>query len=260
MFFGCVNWKSRIIVLAVVIAVTVFLNSCSSDLAQQSGGDAAVKVLIVTGGHDFDRGSFFGMFDSFANVDYVEAQQKDDSEIFEYTSNVDPYDVIVLYNMSQKISEKRQKNFIDILNKGKGLVVLHHAVCAFDNWREYEKITGARFFHNESVRDGKTYKRSIFKDGIDMKVRVSAKQHPVTRGLKDFVIHDESYKGCYFADDNTVLLTTDEGTSDKTIGWVRKYGRSRVCFIQSGHGPSAYENESYRKLVSQAIRWSAEIN
>ena len=131
MFFGCVNWKSRIIVLAVVFAVTAFLNSCSSDLSQQSGGDAVVKVLIVTGGHDFERGSFFGMFDSFANVDYVEAQQKDDSEIFEYTSNVDPYDVIVLYNMSQKISEKRQKNFTDILKKGKGLVVLHHAMGAF---------------------------------------------------------------------------------------------------------------------------------
>ncbi len=260
MFFGRVNWKSRIIVLVSVLTVTAFLNSCNSDLSQQSGGAAGVKVLIVTGGHDFERGSFFSMFDSFANVDYVEAQQKDDSEIFEYASNAEPYDVIVLYNMSQKISEKRQKNFIDILNKGKGLVVLHHAVGAFDDWREYEKITGGRFFHNEGVRGGKSYKRSTFKNDVDMKVSISSKQHPVTRGLGDFVIHDENYKGCYFEADNNVLLTTDEGTSDKTIGWTREYGRSRVCFIQLGHDADAYENESYRKLVSQAIRWSAEIN
>ncbi len=260
MFFGWVNWKSRIIVLVAVLAMTVFLSSCSSDLSQQSGGDAVVKVLIVTGGHNFERGSFFSMFDSFENVDYVEAQQKDDSEIFEYPSNVDPYDVIVLYSMTQKISEKRKQNFIDVLNKGKGLVVLHHAAGAFDDWREYENITGVRYFHKESVRDGKSYKRSTFKHGIDMKVTVAAKQHPVTRGVGEFVIHDESYKGCYFAKDNNVLLTTDEDTSDKTIGWVRKYGRSRVCYIQLGHDGEAYKNESYRKLVSQAIRWSAEIN
>jgi len=243
-----------------VFTVTPFLSSCTNNLSQQNGDDAPFKVLIVTGGHDFERESFFAMFDSFANIDYVEAHQKDDSEIFEYASNVDPYDVIVLYNMSQKISEKPQNNLIDILNKGKGLVVLHHAIASFDDWREYEKITGARLFHKEGVRDGKTYKRSTFKNDVDMKVAIATKQHPVTRGLEDFVIHDESYKGCYFEDDNNVLLTTDEAINNKTIGWTRKYGRSRVCYIQLGHGPSAYENKSYRKLVSQAIRWSAEIN
>ena len=38
---------------------------------------------------------------------------------------------------------------------------------------------------------------------------------PVTRGLEDFVIHDETYKGCHFQDDNNVLLTADHPTSDK---------------------------------------------
>jgi len=218
-----------------------------------------VKVLIVTGGHDFERESFFAMFDSFENVDYVEALQKDHSEIFEHASNLDPYDVIVLYNMSQEISEKRQNNFIDVLKKGKGLVVLHHAMCAFDDWQKYENIVGGRYFHKESVREGKAYKRSIFKNHVDTKVKIAAK-HPVTRGVEDFVVHDENYKGFYFKKDNKVLLTTDEDTSDTNIGWVRKYGRSRVCYIQLGHDGKVYGNQNYRKLVSQAIRWSAEIN
>lgn len=260
MFCKHLNGKYQIVFWVSVFIAMFFLNSCQSDLSQQSRANKPVKVLIITGGHDFERESFFSMFDSFANIDYAEAQQKDDSEIFESASNTDTYDVIVMYHMSQKISEKRKKNFIDILNNGKGLVVMHHAMCAFDDWREYEKITGARFFHSESVRAGKTYKKSTFKHGIDTKVTIAAKQHPVTRGLEDFVIYDESYKGCYFQDDNNVLMTTDAATSDKTIGWTREYGNSRVCTIQLGHGPEAYENKSYRKLLSQAIRWSAGFN
>ena len=244
------------IILVSVFTATAFLSSCSSDMSQQ-GKDLPVKAVIVTGGHDFERTSFFSMFDSFENIDYVEAQQKDDSEIFEHVSNLDSYDVIVLYNMSQKISEKRKKNFIDILNKGTGLVVLHHAVGAFDGWPEYEKIIGARYFFNEGARDGKTYKKSTYKHDVDMKVKIARTQHPVTRGISDFKIHDETYKGCYFKDGNNVLLTTDEPTNDKTIGWTRQYGNSRVCFIQLGHGPDAYENKNYRKLVSNAIKWSA---
>jgi hypothetical protein len=30
------------------------------------------RILIVTGGHDFDRESFFKMFDSFEGISYIE--------------------------------------------------------------------------------------------------------------------------------------------------------------------------------------------
>jgi len=197
------------------------------------------------------------MFGSFENIDYIENQQKDDSEIFEDVSNFDFYDVIVLYNMSQRISEKRRKNFIDILNKGKGLVVLHHAIGAFDDWGEYEKIIGARYLHKEGVRNGVTYKKSSYKHDVDFRVNVAQKQHPVTHGINDFEIHDETYKGCFFQKDNNILLTTNESTSDRPICWTRKYGNSKVCYIQLGHGPEAYNNENYRALVANAIKWSA---
>lgn len=250
----------RNIVLVSAFTVIAFLSSCSSDLSQQSATDLPVKVVVVTGGHDFDSESFFGMFDNLENIDYVQARQKDDSEIFEDASTVDPYDVIVLYNMRQKISEKRRKNFIDILNKGKGLVVLHHAIAAFDDWREYEKIIGGRFFFNEGVRDGKTYKKSTYRHDVDFTINITQKQHPLTRGLDDFEIHDETYKGCFFQKDNNVLLTTHESTSDVPVGWTRQYGKSRVCYIQLGHGPGAYNNTNYAELVSRAIKWSSKKN
>ncbi len=244
------------------ILLTIILLLCAgcSDVAKYPAeSEGTVKVAVVTGGHGFDEKAFFSMFDSFDGIEYTHLPQKDHSEIFE---NIDdfPYDVIVLYNQPQKISPKRQANFIRLLNKSTGLVVLHHAVGAFDNWREYEKIIGARYFHKEAFRNGKTYKKSTYKHDVDMKVNIAQKRHPVTQGIDDFKIHDETYKGCFFQKDNNVLLTTNESASDKTIGWTRKYGKSRVCFIQLGHGPSTYENKNYRKLVSNAIKWSAKIN
>ena len=243
--------------IILLIMILLLCAACSEVATFLSPGEDLVKVAVVTGGHGFDEKAFFSMFDSFDGIEYTHLPQKDHSEIFENASNLDSYDVIVLYNMSQKISEKRKKNFIDILSKGKGLVVLHHAVGAFDDWREYEKIIGGRYFHKESARAGKTYKKSTYKHDVDMKVNIAQKQHPVTHRIDDFKIHDETYKGCYFKDDNNVLLTTDEPTSDKTIGWTRQYGRSKVCYIQLGHGLEAYNNENYRALVANAIKWTA---
>ncbi len=57
-----------------------------------------IKVVVVTGGHDFEHDPFFKLFQGYSDIQYVEAAQKDHSELFEDISNWD-YDVIVLYNM-----------------------------------------------------------------------------------------------------------------------------------------------------------------
>ncbi|MHC4676796.1 MAG: ThuA domain-containing protein, partial [Planctomycetota bacterium] len=66
-----------------------------------------------------------------------------------------------------------------------------------------------------------------------------------------------TYKGCTFQPDNHVLLTTDEPSSDKPLCWVRSYENAKVCCIMSGHGPSIYADENYRKLLARSIRWCA---
>ena len=53
------------------------------------------------------------------------------------------------------------------------------------------------------------------------------------------------------------LFTTDEPSSDKTIGWVKTYANAKVFYIQSGHDQTAYQNPNYRTMVVRAIRWTA---
>ena len=160
--------------------------------------------------------------------------------------------------MSQKISPKRQRNFIKLLDRGVGVVSMHHSIAAWQQWGTYRKIIGAKFYLNETQEGNVVHAASKYKDDVDIDVHVEDRTHPITKGMKDFRIHDETYRNSSFEKDNHVLLSTEEETNDEALCWVRKYGKGRVCYIQFGHNAAAYRNINYRMLVGRAIRWSGQ--
>jgi type 1 glutamine amidotransferase len=243
------------LLIALLLAATVLLCSCGQAFRSEKA-NVDIKVAVVTAGHGFDREPFFAMFDAMEGIDYVEAEQKDHSEIFEDISGWD-YDVIVFFNMTQNISTKRQVNFQELLDKGVGVVALHHSIAAYSNWPDFQRIIGGKYYLNAMEEEGVQHKKSTYKHGLDMAIHVQDNKHPITRGMSDFVIHDEAYKKCKFRKDNRVLLTTDNPHSDKPICWVRKYSKAKTCYIQLGHDKHAYENENYQTLIANAIKWSA---
>jgi len=214
------------------------------------------SVAVVTGGHGFDKEPFLSLFQGYPDIEYVHLPQKDHSELFEDISGW-PYDVIVLYNMTQNISEKRRQNFVQLLDRGVGLVVLHHAIAAFQDWPEFQDIIGARYFLEEGTTAGVTHPKSGYQHDVDFTVHVEDPDHPVTRGLTDFRVHDETYNNWYLASGNRVLLTTNHPASDKALCWVRRFRNANVCYIQMGHGPTIFADESYRRLIVQSICWAA---
>ena len=212
-----------------------------------------IKAVVITGGHGFEHDPFFSLFKGNIDIEYVEAEQKDHSEIFEDISGWD-YDVIVLYNMTQNISPQRQENFINLLEKqGVGLLAMHHMMGAFQNWPEYRKITGGKYYLKATEEN----RASTYKHDIDLNVHIANTSHPITRGMSDFQIHDEGYKHCDFEKNNKVLLTTEHPDCDKTICWVRRYGKARVCGLMLGHDSVAYANPNFRQIIARSIRWSA---
>ena len=220
------------------------------------GGEKELKVAVITGGHGFEREPFFKIFEDMDGIHYTETPQKDHSELFEDISGWD-YDVMVFYNMTQKISPKRRRNFLKLLDKGVGVVALHHTMAAYQEWPEFKKIIGTKYYLKDTVEDGISHKKGAYKHGLDVTVHVNDKNHPITKGMNDFTIHDETYKNCWFDKNNQVLLTTDHATSDKMIGWVREHGNAKVCTIQLGHDSKAYGNSNYPRLVKRAILWTA---
>jgi type 1 glutamine amidotransferase len=166
------------------------------------------------------------------------------------------FDVVVFYHMWQTITDEQKNDMIDCFWKGKPLVVLHHSICAFDKWDEYQRIVGGRYFHDTTIIEGRVFPPSTYLHDVYVPIHVKDSTNPVTRGIPDFELFDEVYGGFYVKRSVTSLLTTDHPDSSPVIGWSHYYGKSRVVIIQPGHDTPAFQSPVYRKLLRQAIEWA----
>jgi type 1 glutamine amidotransferase len=256
---SCYNGGMKNIRLGILIALTALTAfwACGADRPQ--GATGKIRVLVVTGGHDFENAPFFQVFKDNPNISY-QAVEHPNAHALLKAEAAKQYDVLVLYDMHQEITDEAKADFLARLKEGKGLVVLHHAIASYQKWPEYSKIIGARYYLEPTVVDGVQKARSAYQHGVNIKIHVADARHPITRGLKDYEIHDETYKLFDVFDQCHPLLTTEEPLSNKVIGWCKTYAAARVVYLQSGHDHFAYENPNFRQVLSQAIRWAAKKN
>jgi uncharacterized protein len=244
-----------------LLSIPVLILSLLLSGAGEGVAKSPIRVLVITGGHNYDKPSFNEMLGSLGKQITYEVVEFPDAFDQFLPENRGKYDVLVFYHMWQKITPEQEKTFADCIREGKPLVVLHHSICAFDDWPEYWKIAGGKYFHKPTVVDGKEYAACSYIHDLHFRVNVSGKKHPVTKRVKDFDIFDETYKGYYVAPDVVPFLTTTEPSSTPVIGWVHQYGKARVATLQSGHDTPTFQNENFRKLLKQAIEWTcAGIN
>jgi type 1 glutamine amidotransferase len=242
-----------------ILSVLVLLFAALLFIPEKSLAKSPVRILVVTGGHAYDKPSFNEMLNSLGeNITNEVVEFPAAYDLFQ-KENRDKYDVLVFYHMWQKITPEQEKMFANCIFEGKPLVVLHHSICAFDGWPEYWKIIGGKYFHKPTTVDGKEYAACTYIHDLHFKVQVVKKKHPVTKGVKDFEAFDETYKGYYIAPNVTPLLTTTEPSSNPVIGWTSQYGKARVVTLQSGHATPTFQNANFRKLLKQSIEWVAAV-
>lgn len=208
-----------------------------------------LNVLIVTGGHDFDRESFFQMFDSFEGISYTELKHP---EANIRLGQIDPktFDVVVFYDMPKTISEAEKDNFHKLMKLGKGLLFLHHSLCSYQDWAEYKTIVGGKYHEEKN-----TPQTSDYQHDVRFTVHITDPKHPVTKGIKDFEIQDEVYGNTEVLPEVTPLLTTTEPRSSRIIGWAHQKGNSRIVYIALGHDKQAYFNPNYQQIIRQAVAY-----
>ena len=221
-------------------------------------GDVKTKVLVVTGGHDFDSKSFFEMFSDNSEITFTAAAHARTNATAYEREDFLTHEVVVFYDMMRHINERQKAQFKALTEKGVGLVVLHHALAAYADWPDYERIIGGRYAEPVPEKPGTVTEAVGWKHDEVVPVVVVAKDHPITAGLKGFTIHDEIYWGYRVGKEVTPLITTTHPKSGKPLGWCRNEGQSRVVYLQLGHGPDAFADENYRKLLAQSIRWAAK--
>src|SRR5687767_13094567 len=112
-----------------------------------------IGVLLVTGGHGFEVEPFFKIFSENPEIAFTAARHGQDADVYDRPDLLE-HDVAVLYDMPKKITEEQKAKFRSFLAKGKGLVVLHHALVSYPGWTEYADLIGGSY----SQADEKTGK------------------------------------------------------------------------------------------------------
>ncbi len=215
-----------------------------------------LKVAVIAGNHPFDVISFYDMFFKFNKIkSYI---QNLEDFVFDVNNDKKKYDVIVFYNfhMSDNPATYQQdwlnksfktgidKFFKDIGETKCGIVILHHSLLAFPKSEIWSNICGIK---NRSFDFHLKQKVSV---------KVSKKDHPIIRNIKDWSMVDEIYTmDNASANENKILLTTDHPLSMNTLAWTRNYKKARVfCFVL-GHNNTAYENPNFKKVLIHGIEY-----
>jgi type 1 glutamine amidotransferase len=219
------------------------------DIGDKRPQTGLLRLLVVTGGHDYES-SFYTVFED--NGDWVWTHAASNREAFKSDLR-GRFDVLVLYDASQELEEAGRRNLQDFLESGKGLVVLHHAILDYGSWPWwYREVVGGKYL----LQPEGSMAASTYMHDQDLIVQPT-RQHPITNGIGHIHIRDETYKGMWISQGNEILLKTDNPTSDGPLAWVSPYAKSRVVYVALGHDSSAHRHPAYRLLVKNSILWSA---
>jgi len=216
-----------------------------------------IRVLFTYGGHGFDETEFYRMFDALPGMTYTRALLPRDADLLR-PGLEKQYDVIVMYDMAGKFTPRQEQNLIELLKTGIGVVSLHHNLCSHEDWPQYGQIIGGRYFQKPETIDGKAFAPSHYLHDQHMEVKIADADHPITLGLSDFHMDDETYWDFWVSPDSHVLLTVDHPRCGHNVAWVTQFGNSRVFYLMFGHGPSAWRNPIYQQLLIRGIHWASE--
>ncbi len=245
--------KRLLTVLLLCLSIALPSTTIGNYISQQD----PIKLLVVTGGSalrshiDLVPTSFYTLFTGYENLVWTHATY--DEAAFQSEALMD-FDVILLYNRSDSISDISMNRLRQFVESGKGLVVLHHALGSYNNWEWWWKeVVGGKY----QMVANEEFPKSDYKQGETIAI-AHQKDHPVTKAVGSFELFDETYKELWISDEVDVLYRTDNPTSDGPVVWISPFEASNVIVIQPGHAESAHTNPDYKNLIFQAISWANE--
>jgi len=253
-----------------------------------------LNVLVATKGHPYARDAFSECLDSLTDVTCTVVEQPASQQFLDPVLAA-PYDALVFYDMpgidfstqpptATPPPESLKKNMNQLLEAGKGMVFLHHALASWPLWPEFGEIIGGRFFYNPQECRGRSTLDSGYRHEVTHNISVASSNHPITQGLPTtFQLTDELYLCEVFEDSIEPILRSNyaftpenfysahhavtgkmycnegwhpsEGSS--LVGWTRQCRNSRIVYLQPGDGTPTFDDANYRQLLKNAIRWAA---
>jgi len=206
---------------------------------------AAEKIrlhLLQGGGHDW-KGNFALLTDILDKMGDFEVTASQDLD--ELTAdNIKKYDVLLFYGSGNNFkSPEQEKGLLDWVHNGGAWVGVHSATDSFKQSDGYWEMVGGRFAGH---------------GGGKFTVRIIDHEHPITKGLEDFEVQDETYSHNYHKNMCIRCLDRmDRGKEQQAMAWVSYYGTGRVFYTSNGHGREAWANPAFQRLLVRGIYWAA---
>jgi type 1 glutamine amidotransferase len=222
-----------------------------------AAGPAPIRVTLLTGGHDYEREPYLKIYAANPEIALTHLEHTKGTADAWDRIDLAACDVVVLYDMPRTITEAQKAKFRQLFERGIGLVATHHALVSYQQWSDYERIIGGRWIERPEKGGDPTAKPSGYRHDVDIPVVIARRDHPVNAGLENFLIHDEIYWAYRVSADVVPLLTTTHPESGNPLAWARTEKNSRVVYLLLAHGPSGYGGPNYRRLLANAIRWTA---
>lgn len=182
-----------------------------------------------------------------------------------------PYDLVILnyYERGKpdlRWGERADRALLEFVRSGKGLVMYHFSVAAFNGWEEYEKLSGGNWRPNQGHHSARH----------DFTVEIKDPDHPITRGLKKSFPqpNDELYANLKWQPEGSyhVLATAWDDHAlyqgkarqpipgpgiHQPILWTLQYGQGRVFATMLGHDAPTVETPAFKVTFTRGAEWAA---
>jgi len=172
--------------------------------------------------------------------------------------NLGEYDALFLLPSGEGTMSPEQK--ADLLgfvhDDGKGLLIGHAGILAFQQWPEFAEMAGARFGGEfagpATVRvEDPTFPGA---DAFGAEMFTFDDQHPIL-------------KEPYDRDRVDVIMSLDPASVDPRhrerrpdgdfpVVWTHRYGKGRVCNLGWGHLDTTWDDPRFQQMILGAIRWA----
>jgi len=153
-----------------------------------------------------------------------------------------------------KFDEAVKQGILDYVRSGKGIVGIHAATAALQNWPEYGEMMGGYY-------GGHIYQ--------EVAIKLDDPHHPVNAcfGGKPYRINDEIYifREPYSRQRLHILLSLDleqmadpakRSDGDYAVSWTRRYADGRVFYTTLGHAAETYWNPLFLRHVLAGIQFA----
>ncbi len=246
----------RLFCLSALAALTASVAPTVNAQEKSESNDKKLRILLVVGGHGYDKKNLHAMLADFPNATFEEISIPEKQDMLKPGLSKE-YDVLVFHDQSFfELSDEQKENLEKLWGEeGIPTVMLHHALISHPEFPLFRELYGAQYLLKDTEINGRTYKASSYLHPTDVSIYIVEREHPITQGVKDFTINDEVFKNVYYNPHIDVLARTDHPEGDAPVLWTHQYKKTPVFGMIQGDAGGAFGNPNYRKLFYQGVRY-----